>query len=119
MASPMDKVEAIEKVESWNLPGFVKGKVLAFVLSRKGSISIGQLISFVAIVIVLYIMTIILGNLEGPMSAAVENTSMAASAASISATAASAMGLAGILPIIAVAVIMLGAVTMLRGGGEY
>jgi uncharacterized protein (UPF0333 family) len=118
MKLKMSKEEALQKVDEWGLPGLVKSHAVAFILSKKGAISIGQLISFVAIVIVLYIMTIILGNLEGPMTDAVAGTSMATIATSIQTTSASAMGLAGILPIIAVAVIMLGAVQMLRGGGS-
>lgn len=118
MKLKMSKEEVLQKVDEFPLPGFMKARVIGMVLSKKGAISIGQLISFVAIVIVLYIMTIILGNLEGPMTDAVANTSMEGIAASIQTTSASAMGLAGILPIIAVAVIMLGAVQMLRGGGS-
>ncbi|AEK19388.1 hypothetical protein GYY_02525 [Methanococcus maripaludis X1] len=117
MKLKMTKEEALQKIDEWGLPGFVKSHAVAFIISKKGAISIGELIAFVAVVIVLYIMTIILGNLEGPMTDAVANTSMAGIAASIQTTSASAMGLAGILPIIAVAVIMLGAVQMLRGGG--
>lgn len=119
MKLKMSKEEALQKVDEWGLPGLVKSHAVAFILSKKGAISIGQLISFVAIVIVLYIMTIILGNLEGPMMNAVSNeSSLYVVAQSIQTTSASAMGLAGILPIIAVAVIMLGAVQMLRGGGS-